>query len=795
MKNLHLAQAISGNFEKNYLFPFLWVHGVAIEEVYKEMDAIKQCGIDQICIESRTYEAFSQDEWWVDFGKILAYAEKNGMKIWLFDDKHFPTGSGNDYIKSHPELRKKLLRMCYHDVFSNDNISAMLTPTPANGESLISVIAYKRSNNMLYGEPVVLTFKNGLTDISELQNGIWRIFYFYSGFYQEEQLQYHCDMLSYDSCQAMIKGVYDPHYEHFKEYFGNTFLGFFSDEPAFFNETSYDSVLGKSNMKIPWRDDLCDIMNTDFTMLPLLWQKDKENRMAEVRLNYMDTVTRLYKENFGDMLGNWCREKGVMYIGHVIEDMGAHMRLGYGAGHYFRALNGQDMGGIDLVLQQIIPGFISETHDASTGYGDINPAFNRYLLAKLAVSHSHIDPKKKNRAMCEIFGAYGWAGGIPIQRKLVDHMLACGINNFVPHAFSDIHNDCDCPPHFYNKGDNIQYKLFGQLSKYMQRVAHIISQGQHKSDVALLYTPEGEWSGGKMVYPEDIAIKLTQNQIDFDIIPEDGLPEYTVKDGKLIINNESYGALLVPKCDYLPNWITDNINRLKQDMPVYYVDESFDYSLLPSHFKLPFPFPELRFYHLECNGTEVWLFLNENEEKACCFPFKEALRYDAYDNLCYKANEVNLSPGELGIFIVGENTENLPDYQKLGEEIGFKNKIKISLKGFNETEFTLSNHNNLYDVNYENPEFCGTIRYEFKVPSDIKFIDLGVVGEAAEIFLNGQYIGSRITNPYIIPINTTKESLIRVDVVNNQAYRFRDFYSHFLPLPVGGILGPIKLYK
>lgn len=31
------------------------------------------------------------------------------------------------------------------------------------------------------------------------------------------------------------------------------------------------------------------------------------------------------------MLGDWCRAHGVMYIGHVIEDMNTHQRLGYGA--------------------------------------------------------------------------------------------------------------------------------------------------------------------------------------------------------------------------------------------------------------------------------------------------------------------------------------------------------------------------------------------------------------------------------------------------------------------------------
>ena len=33
-----------------------------------------------------------------------------------------------------------------------------------------------------------------------------------------------------------------------------------------------------------------------------------------------------------------------------------HAHMGIGAGHYFHALWGQDMAGIDVVLQQIRPG-------------------------------------------------------------------------------------------------------------------------------------------------------------------------------------------------------------------------------------------------------------------------------------------------------------------------------------------------------------------------------------------------------------------------------------------------------
>ncbi|MBQ9087117.1 MAG: hypothetical protein IJY47_08045 [Clostridia bacterium] len=156
------------------------------------------------------------------------------------------------------------------------------------------------------------------------------------------------------------------------------------------------------------------------------------------------------------------------------------------------------MAGIDIVLLQDVPGISDHIHRASIADGGIaDPKFFRYTLPKLAASHSHIQPIKQGRAMCEIFGAFGWAEGLPYMKELADSMLVSGINHFVPHAFSPKEEDPDCPPHFYNGGKNIQYPLFKNLMEYMGRCSHVLLGGRHHADVAVFYNAEGEWTGGK----------------------------------------------------------------------------------------------------------------------------------------------------------------------------------------------------------------------------------------------------------------------------------------------------------
>ena len=140
----------------------------------------------------------------------------------------------------------------------------------------------------------------------------------------------------------------------------------------------------------------------------------------------MDAVTRLIEKNFAGQLGDWCKAHGVEYIGHIWEDKFLSYALGGGLGHYFRAMHGNHMGGVDVVFNaQMHPWSQHSTRDSMGG------DFYYYVLGKLASSHAHIDPRKQGRALCEIFGATGWDFGVDKMKYLADNFLVSGINRYV----------------------------------------------------------------------------------------------------------------------------------------------------------------------------------------------------------------------------------------------------------------------------------------------------------------------------------------------------------------------------
>ena len=853
------------NRHGSYILPFLWLHGEPKERVKEEILAIKNSGIKEFCAESRPYENFCRDEWWEDFGFILKTARELDMGVWLLDDRAFPTGYANGYLEKeeNAHLRKKLIREIQIDAQGPTKCAKFYVGGRVfEGERVMSVTAlrYKKGTT---GEELDVSTAVDLTDnVSDgmvywdVPKGNWRVCVTIETKvfeHKDDRFFYYIDMLSAESCHAMIDSIYQPHHDRFKEYFGNTFRGFFSDEPGFLNVlNTYENKLGIMESSYPWSEELPRLIaesagiseSEAWLWLPALWE-DLGEKTALMRTHYMNVVTRLYQENFSYQLGDWCREHGVMYIGHVIEDMGAHTRLGYGSGHYFRALDGQDMGGVDIVLMQDIPGISNNIHRAPLADGGAaDPAFFRYTLPKLASSHSHIQPLKKNRAMCEIFGAFGWAEGLPFMKGLTDIMLVGGINYFVPHAFSPKEEDEDCPPHFYNGGKNVQYPLFKDLMEYMGRCSHMLSDATHKADVAVFYNAEGEWSRGEYELFYNICRHLSQNNIDFDIIPEDALIDAKVENGKLFVNEESYGALIVSKCEMLPVKCVLTLDKLAAcGLPVIFVNgavkKTAEGAFLSTE-KTRFESvslkglaksirgrgicqlectgrgkENLRFYHVTRENKDIYLFSNEGIFDTLNLQVKlkqagECLIYEPWGNKCYRSDAPNglldltLEKGNMLFVVFGDEVpKELPSIKREAARMPLDIPFDISIKCEEDKEYTvIAEKSALFDISAPDqyPKFSGSVCYEgtFLAVCGFDVLDLGQVGETAEVWLNGTCLGARINAPYKFAMKDALkkgENILKIVVKSGLGHRRRDWLSSYMQVSPTGIMGDVSLCK
>lgn len=578
---------------KNALYPLFWQHGEKEEELREEIGKMQEGGIGGFIVESRPHPDYLSYGWWRDLEVILSEAAKRQMEVWIFDDGAYPSGLGGGKVKAlYPEACKRYIAKRQIDaVGPMPGASFQIAPWLEEGEELYRVIAARRAGGReeLHEDSFVDltgTVKDGRLHW-DVPTGQWRVFLLIitrNG--GEEWTKDYVNPISYEAVGRFIDIVYEEHYRRFGEQFGKTIKGFFVDEPRFGSTATYERTLGKEGHVYPWSEEVPELLEAELgerwaCLLPLLWSR--ENPICrDVQYAYMNVVSRLFARDFTGQIREWCGRHGVKVIGHVVEDNGVHARIGYGPGHYFRSMEGFDAAGLDVVYQ-VWP----ERRDGffTSPFGYLDAEFFYWGISKMASSAAHIDPSKKGITMCEIFGAYGWQEGLKLMKWLTDHVCVRGVNMLVPHAFSPKYPDPDCPPHFYAKGKNPQWRYFRKWADYANRVCTLLRDGTHRATAAVLYHAEAEWGGGYQPF-EKVVRALAEAQIDCDVVPADCLEgileagagsgriyQVKVEDGRLRVNREAYRAILIPYAECLPEKLLEALDlAARAGVPVLFMD-------------------------------------------------------------------------------------------------------------------------------------------------------------------------------------------------------------------------------
>ena len=810
----------------------------------EELEKIYEAGIRSVCLEARPHPDYAGEGWWHDVDIVIDEAKKRGMTIWILDDAHFPTGMANNGLAKSPDKARRWIFTNFVDITgpmpaAQVDVELLMTKQftwmdigkpenkPLMDETkLLSVTASKiYDGDVIDGEPVDLTDKvaDGFLT-ADIPAGTWRINVNFATTAIGPKPEY-VNYIEEDSVRILIDEVYEKHYAKYADLFGTVIEGFFSDEPGFYTKDSYDedSYLG-FRMTIPWGREMSELVSSlydgDFYKdIPYLFADEKDGAHRAARFAYMDAVSKLYSKNFCMQLGNWCREHNVRYIGHIVEDNAGYMRLGAGVGHYFRAIAGQDMAGIDNIGYQLMP--CNDVASRHTGFQDLYPEFYHYGLGKLGGSAAAIDPLKKGRLMCENFGAYGWRLGVRDMKWLVDYLVAQGVNYFVPHAFSMAdYPDQDCPPHFYARGNNPQFPYFCDLMKYTDRLCSLFSDGKPAVQAAVLFEAESDWTG-KTMRGSTVGKELITHQVDFFFVPSDVFAEADyygceVKDGKLVVNGNPMKILIVPECECIPAVAAEFI-AAHTELKVLYVNakpvgiagpakdtegllakavegrEVVALSCLGDYLRAngccdslaaDSTDRNLHQYHYCKDGRDYWLLMNSSsyETVDLTFILPEAAGYGVYDpmkdvtrRLEAEDRKINIVLGPYQSTVICTDPEGAeaaePEYT-LKETIALTD-FNLSLKAAGSDAVEEAGSFELRPVSSVYRDFSGEMIYSTAVDFD-KLPDKAVLSaqyvyECMSVEVNGTVTGSAITPPYRVDITSalkTGTNDIRVHVVS-----------------------------
>ena len=611
---------------------------------------------------------------------------------------------------------------------------------------------------------------------------------------------------------SFIRHTHEQYYTHFKKHFGKTLAGFFTDEPTTYGRGSKWQGKGEP---YPFHIDLLDDLQKEWDedivpWLPALWYNCGP-RTDEFRLAYDHALQKRVARVYFARLSRWCEEHGVMLCGHPggPGDL-VHLR------HFH--IPGQDM-----VVRYVCPSG-RESDRVETPMGrDRRPshywkptaelpsalAGAQSVVPKAASSMALIDSRRRNSS--ELFGAYGWKMTLDETKWLFDWHLVRGNNYYLPTSYYSLrgrrqhlwNGPCVCQ-------NNVWWPYFHLMADYVHRLSWLLTDGKPVCDVAVLTDPVFvEWRA---------AMELFRGQIDFFYLYDEPFMESRIEGDRLVIGDGSFRAVV---CDP-GNVITPNI-KIKLDafrkaggvVVERWPEGTLASILVPELVQdlqvIGDPAINLRVTHYKKGGWDFYLLVNEGEELIQRrISLEVAGKLELWDPIDGSTQPWpgHIADGRLecsihlerrqGI-VLAVNPQEEPDPNA---EISFvPGDVVAKVNGPWQASDTSGKKIDVpcpgdWSRVREWDLFTGTLCFkcDFELPdraaNEPLFLDLGQVGDIADIELNGESLGVLAWAPYIVSTAQSAKggtNTLVVRVTNSMANSIQG-----MQLP-SGLLGPVCL--
>lgn len=727
-------------------------------------------------------------------------AARLGMKVILYDEGSYPSGSAQGrVVAENPEYAARCLVGVEKTI--TGPAEGLWRPTTGRDlqDALVSVILAREGDDGTV-DPATATLLEpdalGLVAY-DVPEGRWRLFSVWSGFsggtirgvfpWEEDG---HAtapaagDLMSPEAVGAFLRLTHDAYYREMGDHFGSTIVGMFTDEP---------SPLGRGPRRRPqpwpytpgfleyvqprWEGDIR-------LWLPFLWL-DGGPRGEEFRAVYRRAVYDRLGDVFYQGQRDWCAAHGIALTGHPGEsnEMGAL--------RYFH------WPGQDMVWRYVEPGQPTALEGAHS------------VAAKAAGSAAAIAGRPRNAT--EVLGAYGWRLTLDETKWLCDWHLVRGNNLFFPHAcFYSIRgrraweSEPDIGLH------NAWWPYFGAIGDYVRRLCWVLSEGVEISRVAILTdSNEMAWQAAKALY---------QGQVCFAYIDDVALGEARVADGALAIGPQRFSAVVVDPPVALGPSLRATLDAFRAAggmvLDRWQPDTVAAEVAAASGGEVAWSGgPDLRVLRYRKGAIELYLLVNEGEEAIAGDLSVEgvgalelwdpldgsALPWPARAALGRTETHVRLERRQALVLAVDPSAAPdpaAPTPPEPGEPVA---RLAAGWEAYrlDGTPADVPAPGNWAQAAAWRT-FTGTLafRTRFELPEDLAgqdlFLDLGQVGDIAEVLVNGEPVGFRAWAPYVLPVGAacragTNE--IEVRVTNSMANAYEG-----LQLP-SGLLGPVTLRR
>jgi len=383
------------------------------------------------------------------------------------------------------------------------------------------------------------------------------------------------DILNPQVVRKFLDVTHEQYKKRMEKAFATDLKGFFTDEPQYYRaDTPYTPML-EEYFRAEYGEDVRDGLGLLFL--------EKEGYRT-FRYRYWLAMQKLMLESFAKQLYTWCRDNGIAFTGHYVEEvsMGAQLMCCAGAMPFYE--------------YETIPGIDWLGADTDN---ELSPRQLGSAARQLG----------KKQTLTETFGCCGWNVTPADLHRIAGFQYACGANLMCHHLIPYSEHGQrkrDYPAHFnpINPWIGAHFKDFND---YFARLGYLLAESEEPVNVAMLHPMRSayfDYKRGTVDIPEshlDPALRsacrtLSARGIAYHFLDETLLEKHGFVDGDTIgCGKCAYTYLVLPKIltmgkhtEKLLHKFVENGGKilLLDDKPSYLEGEKFDYGYLSSNVSL-----------------------------------------------------------------------------------------------------------------------------------------------------------------------------------------------------------------
>lgn len=398
-----------------------WNNKIEEKEAVRQIREMKKVGFGGFVIHARQglKTEYLGEEWFSVIGACINEAVKLGMTVWFYDEFGYPSGFVGGALLEDVNNRAPYLEYAETDEF-DDNAHVVYGLEDGNYVRL-------KKNDGYAGKYYNVYLRRSPSEVDILDPAVVKQF---------------------------INKTYDEYYKRFKEYFGNTVRGFFTDEPQYYRYSTPTTNVIEKEFKSAYNEDVND---------GLIYLFRSDESAYPFREKYYTLMNRLYTNHYYKALYEWCEAHDCELTGHSVEEPHLFSQMWGGAG-CMPSYEYCQVPGID--------------HLCRTTDGVLDAVQVESVAAQF----------NKKQVMTESFACCGFDANPRILKYLADFQYLNGVNYTVVHLMNySIQGQGirDFPPTFSPHA--AWWNEFKYFNKYLTELGYIFSETERKADVLVIH--------------------------------------------------------------------------------------------------------------------------------------------------------------------------------------------------------------------------------------------------------------------------------------------------------------------